>query len=138
MANVDKDGSKIIRFGKYIGILTPDIYFMFVSKLHREHPDLIQAMTLAKVKLEDGSARDFLNSIFQTKVTKEMSMEVGFKIFYDALDRRRNTQQMERDIADTAKEFAKPIDAGYRFRPEEDDGKPIFPSIDEMEDKGIK
>lgn len=134
----EKDGTKVIQFGKYIGFMYPDIYHMFVGKLHKEHPDLIAAMTLAKVRLVDGSARDFLNAIFETNVTKEMSMEDGYKIFYLALERRRNTRQMETDIAKVRDEFKKPTQAGYRFRPEEEDGKPLFPSIEELKDKGFK
>lgn len=140
MANEEKDGTKVIQFGKYVGFLMPDIYFQFVSKLHREHPDLIKAMTFAKVKLEDGSARDYLNQVFGTEVTKETPMEDGYKVFYNALDRRRDNIIAQNKIAETAAEFNKAgsAQAGYRFRPEEEDGKPIFPSIEEMEDKGMK
>lgn len=134
----NNDGSKMFQFGKYIGIVYPDVYFQFVSKLHREHPDLIQAMVLAKVKLEDGSARDFLNSIFETNVTPEVSMQEGYHIFMLALERRRLTKIAQQEIAKVAGEFAKPTQAGYRFRPEEEDSNPLFPTMEEMTDKGIK
>lgn len=138
MANEEKDGTKIITFGKMVGVLYPDIYFRFVSKLHKEHPDIIAAMTFAKVTLNDGSARDYLNQILGTEVTRHTPMEDGFQVFYDALDRRKNNIIAQNKINETATEFAKPTQQGYRFRPEEEDGKPIFPSIEEMKEKGMK
>lgn len=138
MANEEKDGTKLIQFGKYSGVMFPEIYHKFVFKLYNEHDDLVRAMVLAKVSLKDGSARDFLNGIFETAVTKEMSMEIGFRIFYDALERRRNTISANQEVERVAKEFAKPSEHGYRFRPEEDAGKPLFPSIEEQEDRGDK
>lgn len=133
----DKDGTKVIRFGKMVGFMYPDVYFEFVSLLHREHPDLVRAMQFAQVKLDDGSARDFLNTIFETEVTSSMPMEEGFKIFYYKLQQRRTSQLAQEKIEKTANDRFQQ-EHKFRYRPEEDAGKPLFPSIEEMEDKGIK
>lgn len=85
-------GTKIYRIGKdLIGIEYPEIYFHFVSLLHREHDDLLRAMALAQVRFEDFTAVNFLNRILGTNVTQQEPMEVGFKILYDALKLRSRT-----------------------------------------------
>lgn len=130
------DGSTVIQFGKFVGVMYPDVYFKFVTTLHNQHQDLVRAMTLAKVKLEDGSALDFLNLMLGTKVTIETPMEIGYSQLLDALNSRIITQ----DNIDKAAELA-----SHAFRehqmfphlPEEDikDGGGLFKPIEELEEE---
>lgn len=135
MSYLNPEGSKVINFGKFTGIIYPEIYYQFVSELHNHHPDLLQAMVLAKVKLEDGSARDFLNIFFQTDVKKDDKMEVGFSIFYGKLMKRKEEKMLAKKVSEA---FKVDTSGMFKYRPEEDAGKPLFPSIEEQIDRGDK
>lgn len=98
------NGTKVIKFGKFTGVLYPDVYFKFVTTLHNQHQDLIRAMTLAQVTLSDYSAIDFLNKILHTNVTRETPMELGYAQLLDALNMRKvspisvkNTEQFAKE-----------------------------------------
>lgn len=112
-------------FGKYQGHLYPQVYYDFVVELHKNHDDILRAMALAKVQLSDGSAIDFLNTILGTNVSAVTPMEIGYSELLDALKMRIKTPQsiadMERVVTDNFQ--GHPIFT----RPEEDQGKPIFP-----------
>lgn len=130
-----QDGTTIIKFGKFTGTLFPEVYQKFVFKLHREHPDLISAMQIAQVKLEDGSAWQFLAHVLEVELLQDMTMEVGFGILYAALEKREG----QRTLAGIAKAAAEGIihdkTTVGKFRSNEDTGKPLFPSFEELQDK---
>lgn len=136
MANEEEDGIKIIKFGKFTGVFFPEIYFKFVTTLMREHSDIVDAMVLAKLNIQDKSAIDYFNQILGTNVIKEMPMEVGYKILYAGLQRRAATKIMNKKFATVAKNSNIPID--FKYRSEEHSHKPLFPSIEEQEDRGDK
>jgi hypothetical protein len=137
MNDIPEDGTKIIRFGKFTGVLYPEIYFLFVQKLMHEHEDIVSAMVLAKLNIKDKSAIDYFNQILGTNVLREMPMEVAYKILYDALDHRKVTQENQKLITGVAKDkFNLPFD--YTYRKEEHAHKSLFPTIDEQIDRGDK
>lgn len=129
------EGTKIIKFGKYTGTLFPEVYQQFVFKLHKEHPDLVQAMQIAQVSLADGSAVQFLAHVLNVEVLMDMTMEVGFGILFAALEKRQGSRALD----GIAKEAARGIELDKttigKFRNDEDIGKPLFPSFEELADK---
>jgi hypothetical protein len=127
------DHSREIRFGKFVGHLYPDVYFQFVSKLHKEHPDLLRAMELAQVTIADGSALDFLNLTLGTSIKKETPMELGYAMLLDALSMRKTSQIAQANMDRVAKEQFKDFNISHDPRPENEKGKGIFPSWDELE-----
>lgn len=85
----DNDKTRMIDIGGgNIGILFPDVYFRFVSELYKKHPDLIKGMELSQVRLQDGSALDWLNFMLGTDVKREDPMEIGYAKLLDALHQR--------------------------------------------------
>lgn len=102
-----KQGEKTEKYstGKVDFILFPDVYYKFVSELHKNHDDLISAMALAKVELKDGSAFDFLNMFLGTKVTQDMPMEIGYAQLLDALNMRVKTRLANKAIGKVAQQF---------------------------------
>ena len=125
-----KDSSKVIQFGKYIGVLYPDVYFQFVSTLYREHDDLIRGMQLARVKLDDGSALDYLNLMLGTKVSLTTPMEIGYANLLDALNMRVHTKQTEKEAERVGRELFKEVSLGPQ-RDASEVGKPLFPQWDD-------
>lgn len=136
---MSRDATKIYRFGKFIAIEYPEVYFQFISKLNKEHPDLIRGMQLAQVNFRDGTALDFLNRILSLDppVTNDTPMELGYAQLLDAINARSGSIITQNMVGERAAQAFSDMYAGYS-RPEEDQGKPLFPSIEEMEDKGKK
>lgn len=124
------DSSKVIKFGKYIGVLYPDVYYQFVSTLYREHDDLVRGMQLAQVKLADGSALDYLNLMLGTKVSLTTPMEIGYANLLDALNMRVHTKQTEKEAERVGRELFKEVALGPR-RDDSEIGKPLFPQWDD-------
>jgi len=129
--------SKLYRFGKYVAIEYPDVYFHFVSKLYREHPDLIQAMQLAQVRMTDGSAIDFLNIVLGTSVKRETPMELGYAELLDAINKRSKSVITGDKVMEIAARQAADLYLGFK-RNEEEIGKPLFPSLDELDEQSRK
>jgi len=134
---MSNDGSKIWKFGKFVAVEFPEVYFRFVSALHREHPDLIHAMQLAQVELANGTALDFLNQILGTSITRETSMELGYAELLDKLNQRSRSIISSQEATELAGAKISETYLGFK-RSEEEYGKPLFPSIEEMESKGMK
>jgi hypothetical protein len=134
--NEDSNGSKLIYFGKFIGVLYPEIYFQFVRALHNEHPDLIKAMEAAKVQQKDASAIDYLCQLLNVTLDKSWPMEKGYQLLYDALKKRKESQANNNQASKLVDQFNKPIE--YNYRAPENVGKPLFPSIEEQIDRGDK
>lgn len=131
------DSSKIYRFGKFIAVEYPDVYFHFVRKLNKEHPELLEAMRIAQVKMEDGTALDFLNIILGTNVTRNTPMELGYAELLDKLQQRSRSVITINASMDVAANQIAETYLGFK-RAEQDRGSPLFPSIEEMEEKGMK
>lgn len=131
------DGSKIIKFGKVTGVLFPEIYAKMVFKLHKEHPDLIAAMQIAQVTLEDGSAWQFLAHVLDVDINPMMTMEVGFTILYNGLEKRSGSRALEGIAKEAAEGILLDKTTIGKFRSDEDTGKPLFPSFDELKDKEL-
>lgn len=108
--------------GKTVFILFPEVYYLFVSELHKHHEDILRAMVLAQVKLEDGSAFDFLNTVLGTRVVKNMPMEVGYAQLLDALKMRSVTASSQAVIERVATQFKNHSMFPHRSDP----SKPIF------------
>lgn len=123
MADQQNNGSRSWSDGKIHYQTYPDVYFEFVKTLHKEHKDLLDAMTLAQVKFEDGSAVLFLNTFLGTSVTREMPMDLGFPILLDALNMRVVNKIGESAMKRVAKEFK---DHSV-FPSRSDPSKPLFP-----------
>lgn len=122
------DSTQIISTGKVNFVLYPEIYYKFVSKLHKEHQDILRAMQLAQVSLADGSAIDFLNLLLGTDVTREAPMEIGYAQLFDALNMRSTNGHSQAAVERVAKQFKNHSMFPHRSDP----SKPIF------EDKGKK
>ncbi len=128
---MNNDSTRVIKFGKFIGILYPDVYFQFVSTLMREHDDLVRGMVLAKVQLKDGSALDYLNLMLGTAVSLETPMEVGYAQLLDALKMRVHTSQTEKDAERVAREmFSQNIPTTRTELP----GGKLFPEWDDLDE----
>lgn len=122
--------SRLIAFGKYTGVLYPEIYFQFVSTLFREHDDLVRGMVLARVSIRDGSAFDYLNLMLGTKVTRDTPMEIGYANLLDALRMRVHTTHSEQEAERVGKELFKETTIGPQ-RDSSEHGKPLFPQWDD-------
>jgi hypothetical protein len=123
------DTTTIFQTGKITYVLFPEVYFKFVSALHNQHKDILQAMVLAQVKVDDNSAFDFLNTLLGTNVNKNMPMEIGYAQLLDALNMRSINSASQAAIERVAKQFGNHANFPHRSNPE----KPIFP--DEKEPK---
>ena len=128
-------GTKVVKFGKYVGTLYPEIYQQFVFKLHKEHPDLMSAMVMAQVNLEDGSAVGFLAKILGVDILSDMTMEVGFGILYAGLEKRQGSRMLARAVLAAADDVIEEKLLSGKYREDEDIGKPLFPDAEEMFDK---
>ena len=117
------DGVTYWENGKVIFTLAPEVYFRFVSELHKNHPDLIRAMELAQVKLDDFTAIDFLNTLLGTTIKKETPLEVGYAQLLDALRMRSTNASSQAAIERVAKQFGN----ASLFPHRSDPTKPIFP-----------
>lgn len=104
-------------------VLAPEVYYKFVSCLYREHDDIVRAMTLAQVKLEDGSALDFLNTFLGTNVNKQTPPEIGYAQLLDALNMRIKSRLAAGEIEKIARQFSN----HEMFPHRSDPTKPIFP-----------
>lgn len=124
------DESRVITFGKHTGVLYPEVYFQFVSTLHREHQDLLRGMQLARVKIEDGSALDYLNLMLGTKVSLNTPMEIGYANLLDALKMRVHTQHTEKEAERVGRELFTEVSLGPK-RDSSEIGKPLFPQWDD-------
>ena len=122
--------SRIISFGKYTGILYPEVYFQFVSTLYREHQDLIRGMVLAQVTLQDGSALDYINLMLGTNITRDTPMEIGYANLLDALKMRVHTKHSEKEAERVGRELFKEVSLGPK-RDNSEIGKPLFPQWDD-------
>ena len=116
--------TKVFNFGKLTGHVYPEVYYSFVSELHK-HEDLIRAMALAEVNIKDGSALDFLNTFLGTNVRQSDPMEIGYAVLLDALKMRVRTEQASKDLERVAGSFKSHELASFPAR--EDPSKPIFP-----------
>src|SRR5258708_15940281 len=103
--------------------LFPEVYTKFWFTLDREHPDLMQAMVLAQVKIEDGTAIDFLNTLLGTSVQRNTPMEVGYAQLLDALNMRKTNQASQTAMNKVAEQFK---DHSI-FPSRSDPTKPLFP-----------
>jgi hypothetical protein len=110
----------------------PDVYFTFVSELHKNHQDLLQAMVLGQCRMEDHTAVDYLCTVLQIpRMSKDTPMEIGYQDLLDALRRRSSSRMVQEAALSVAKDnIENDIDLG-NIRPDEEKGKPIFPSWDE-------
>lgn len=131
------EGTRVIKFGNFTGVIFPEIYQQFVFKLHKEHPDLIAAMQMAQVKLEDGSAVGFLAKVLncEKEVLKDMTMEVGFAILYEALKKRTSSRIIEKAVLAIADDILEEKTMSGRYRQDEEIGTALFPNADEMFEK---
>lgn len=116
------DETRIFSTGKVDYILFPEVYYKFVSCLHREHQDILSAMQLAKVSLADGSAIDFLNLLLGTDVTRDAPMEIGYATLYDALKMRSINGHSQAAVERVAKQFKNHSMFPHRSDP----SKPLF------------
>lgn len=116
------DGTTVWGNGKVVFTLYPQVYSDFVFELHKHHPDLVRAMEMAQVKMDDGSALDFLNTFLGTDVKKETPMEVGFASLLDALKMRSTTAASQAAIERVAKQFQN----HSIFPSRSDPSKPLF------------
>lgn len=124
-----KQGNETREFstGKTVFTLYPEIYFKFVSSLHKEHDDVLRAMQLAQVSLADGTAIDFLNMMLGTNVQKHTPMEIGYAMWYDALNMRVKSKLAEREMDKVAASFK-----DHSIFPERSDPtKPMFEDFEE-------
>jgi hypothetical protein len=117
------DKTEVYSTGKVDFILFPEVYFRFVSELHKNHDDILRAMVLAKVSLKDDSAFDFLNTFLGTNVNKSMPMEVGYAALLDALNMRVKNTLAATAIEKVAGQFQNHDMFPHRSDP----SKPIFP-----------
>lgn len=135
---VNNDSSKIIKFGKYTGVLFPEIYYQFVIKLHKEHPDLVTAMQLAQVNFQDGTAVAFLKEIFgitSEELPLQTPMEIGYKILYAHLEKRAGSRYLNGIAKENAELTLQSKLTDGAIRRPEDVGTPLFPSFEELKDK---
>jgi hypothetical protein len=109
--------------GKFQAELMPEIYYKFVTELHKNHEDLLRAMTLAQVRLNDWSAFDFLNQFLGTDVKRTDPLELGFARFYDALGMRIKNKSAEIAMDKVARQF----ENHSIFPTRSDPSKPLFP-----------
>lgn len=126
------DHSKVIKFGKFVGVLYPEVYYKFVTTLYKEHDDLVRGMVLAQVSMRDGTAFHYLNLMLGTKVTLETPMEIGYANLLDALNMRVHTQHSEKEAERVAKEIFEDVTFGPK-RDSSEIGKPLFPQWDDPE-----
>ncbi len=125
-----QDHSRVISFGKFTGVLYPEVYFQFVSTLFREHDDLVRGMQFAQVRIQDGSALDYLNLMLGTKVTLDTPMEIGYANLLDALKMRVHTKATEKEAERVGRELFKEVSLGPK-RDSSEIGKPLFPQWDD-------
>lgn len=125
-----KQGESTLVFstGKTQFVLYPEVYTQFWFKLNREHQDIIRAMQMAQVTTKDKSVFDFLNRILNVNVTPDMPMEVGYQIYYDALDRRSHSI-LEKSMIEQEASNISDVDFGAVKR--NDPSKPIFQDKEE-------
>lgn len=116
------DETQVVSTGKVDFILFPEVYYLFVSELMKNHDDLVRAMVLAQVNLKDGTAIDFLNTFLGTRVDKTTPMEVGYASFLDALKMRVQNKAASSAIAKVAEQFQD----HSLFPNRSDPSKPIF------------
>lgn len=120
-----KQGEKtqVFSTGKVDFVLYPEVYYLFVTELMKHHDDIMRAMVLAQVKIEDGTAIDFLNHFLGTKVDKTTPMEVGYASFLDALKMRVQNRAADIAIEKVAAQFKD----HSLFPSRSDPSKPLFP-----------
>lgn len=134
----ENDRTRVIKFGKMTGVLFPEVYVKFVSTLHREHPDLIAAMQLAQVSLQDGTAIGFLREVLALtpeQLSANMPMEVGYSILLDAINKRSASRIVSETIAKEAGYVLEDKITSGAYREKELAGTPLFPSFDELKDR---
>lgn len=93
--------SKVYQQGKFVVVERPEIYFQFVKKLMTEHKDILSALNMANLSLDDGSALSYLNTILGTDVKAHADMGSGYQVWYDALVRRTEREHLK-SLADLA------------------------------------
>lgn len=117
------EGTTIWGNGKIVFTLFPQVYTDFVFELHNHHKDLIQAMNLAQVKMDNGSALQFLNTFLGTNINPTTPMEIGFASLLDALKMRSVTTSSKIAIERVARQFSN----HSIFPSRSDPSKPLFP-----------
>lgn len=117
------DGTTTWGNGKIVYTLFPQVYTDFVFELHKHHKDLVQAMELAQVKLDDGSALQFLNTFLGTNILPVTPMEIGFASLLDALKLRNVNKSSQLAMDRVAKQFSN----HSMFPSRSDPSKPLFP-----------
>jgi len=136
----EEDKSKIIKFGTWTGVLFPEIYFQFISKLNKEHPDLLAALALAQVSFQDGTAVAFLKEIFNIpneELSPDMPMEKGYAILYAHLEKRQGSRYLDKVAQENAELTLESKLNDGAYRPAEEAGTPLFPSFEELKDKEL-
>lgn len=113
--------------GKFKAELMPQVYFDFVSELHKDHQDLLSAMAMAQVKLSDWSAFEFLNQFLNVDVPRDMPLEKGFGIYLVAIRGRASSRAAEREMAKVASQY-KTADLFPNIK--RDRTKPLFEDTD--------
>jgi hypothetical protein len=117
------DGTTVWGNDKTTFVLFPQVYTDFVTELYKNHQDLVKAMTLAQVKLDDYSAIDFLNTLLGTTVKRDTPMEVGYAQLLDAIRMRSTNTASQAAIERVAKQFKN----HSLFPARSDPSKPMFP-----------
>lgn len=122
-----EDGSKVVDLGGgNYGTLYPEVYFKFITTLYKNHDDLVRGMVLAKVRIQDGSALDYLNLMLGTEVTRDSPMEIGYAVLLDALNMRIVNKHSASKIEQSANAFKE-----HQMWNSPPDGK-IFPDTPEQ------
>src|SRR5258706_14081754 len=93
-----QDHSRVISFGKFTGVLYPEVYFQFVSTLFREHDDLVRGMQFAQVRFQDGSALDYVILMLGINVTRDTQMEIAYANLLNALKMGVHTNATEKEV----------------------------------------
>lgn len=114
--------TKVFSTGKAVFTLYPEVYFLFVKALHKDHDDVMRAMQLAQVSIADGTAVDFLNMMLGTSVQKNTPMEIGYAQWLDALNMRVKSKLAEREMEKVAASFKD----HSLFPTRSDPSKPMF------------
>lgn len=134
----EEDKTKIQREGKMTLVFFPEIFFQFIRKINREHPDLIASMQLAQVNFQDGTAIAFLKEIWGIKdeeLPADMPMEKGFAILYAHLNKRAGSRYIDKLAQENAKITLQDKITEGAYRDSSEVGTPLFPSFEELKDK---
>ncbi len=93
----------------------------------RNHREIHTAMQECNCKLDDGTAIDFLNLLFGTRVTRDMPMEIGYAYFLDAMRSMVKTDAFRANIAILTAKFKQDFGIYKPLLDENGKPKPLFP-----------